>query len=185
MRKATKNDIPKLVEILTESFKDDQSANYVLKNKKSLGQLFHYSIAKGFLFGDVWIKKDQTACAILIDPKKKRFNLTSIWIDLKFKAAGLIRVKKLIKKEKVIADTHPKDLDYIHLCFLGVLPEMQYEGRGSSFLLGLIEYYKTFKEAMYLETSTLVNLPYFEKKGFSRYATKYFGFELFFYKKKL
>lgn len=185
MRKATKNDIPKLVEILTESFREDQSVKYVLKHKKSLPQLFHYSIAKGFLFGDVWIKKDLTACAILIDPKKKRFSLQSVWIDLRFRVFGLIKIKKLRNKENIIEEVHPKDLNYIHLCFLGVKPQVQHEGMGSALLMDLTEYYKTFKEAICLETSTLVNIPFFEKRGFSWYATKYFGFEVLFYKKLL
>lgn len=183
MRKATKNDIPKLVEILTASFKDDKSVNYVLKNKKSLPKLFHYSIAKGFLFGDVWIKNDHTACAILIDPEKKGFKLESVLIDLRFQVFGLMKLKKLLTKEKIIREMHPKDLDYIHLCFLAVAPELQHQGIGSVFLTDLTEYYKRSKEAMCLETSTLVNIPYFEKRGFSWYATKYFGFEVLFYKK--
>ncbi|SEM42919.1 Acetyltransferase (GNAT) family protein [Chryseobacterium taichungense] len=185
MRKATKNDIPRLIEILTESFQEDKSANYVLKSKKSLPKLFHYSIAKGFLFGDVWIKKDLTACAVLIDPKKKSFNLKSIWLDLQYQVFGLIKIKKLLNKENIIAEVHPKDLDYIHLWFLGVMPEVQHQGKGSVFLTDLTEYYKTFKEAMCVETSTLVNIPFFEKRGFSWYATKYFGFEVLFYKKLL
>ena len=185
MRKATKNDIPKLVEILTESFKDDKTVNYVLKNTKSMPELFHYSIAKGFLFGDVWIKNDQTACAILIDPVKKGFTLQSLWIDIKFQVFRSMKLKKLRNKEKIIREIHPKDLDYIHLCFLGIEPELQQKGVGSVFLKDLTEYYKKTKEAMYLETSTLVNIPFFEKRGFSWYATKYFGFEVLCYKKLL
>lgn len=187
MRKATKSDIPKLIEILTKSFKENRSANYVLKNKNTLPKLFDYSIAKGFLFGDVWINEDQTACAILINPKNKKFTFNSIWLDLKliFQVVGLTRVKKVLYKENITDQTLPKNLDFIHLWFLGVSPEIQGKGKGTALLREIIEYYKPLKEAMCLETSTLKNLPFYEKEGFEVYATKDFGFNLFFYKRDL
>lgn len=187
MIKATKDDIPKMIAILTESFEDNQSVNFAVKNKKSLPGLFEYSIAKGFLFGDVWMNKDKTACAILLDPKKKQSGLRSKLLDLKlvFQVVGLSRMKKVRKKEMITEQTLPQDINYIHLWFLGVAPEMQGNGIGTLFLKKLIEHYRPSKEAMCLETSTLVNIPFYEKQGFLRYATKYFGFEFFFYIKQL
>jgi hypothetical protein len=64
MRKATKKDISRIKDILSKSFAENKSANYVLKNKNKLPDLFDYSISKGFLFGDIWINDDNTACAI-------------------------------------------------------------------------------------------------------------------------
>lgn len=186
MIRAKKEDIPKLVALLAESFKDNQSANFAVKNKKSLPGLFKYSVAKGFLFGDVWMNEDKTACAILLDPKKKKSGLQSVLLDLQLivKVVGLSKIKKVLKKENITEQTLPQNVDYIHLWFLGVVPKLQGNGIGTSFLQELIEYYKSSKEAMCLETSTLVNIPFYEKQGFSRYATKYFGFEFFFYIKQ-
>lgn len=187
MRKATKNDIPKLISILTESFRENRSANYVLKNKSKLPKLFEYSIAKGFLFGDIWINEDQTACAILINPKIKKFNLKSVWLDLKliFQVVGLPRVKKVLYKENITEETLPKKIDFIHLWFLGVLPEKQGKGMGTLLLKEITEHYTDLKEAICLETSTLKNLPFYEKVGFEVYSIKDFGFNLYFYKKDL
>lgn len=186
MIRAKKEDIPKLISILTESFEDNKSANFAVKNKKSLPGLFKYSVAKGFLCGDVWINDDKTACAILLDPKKKS-GLQSFWLNLTliFGVVGLSRIKKVRRKENITQQTLPQDIDYIHLWFLGVEPKMQGNGKGTLFLQELIEYYRSSKQAMCLETSTLVNIPFYEKQGFSRYATKYFGFEFFFYIKQL
>lgn len=186
MIRAKKEDIPILVALLAESFKDNQSANFAVKNKRSLTGLFKYSVAKGFLFGDVWMNEDKTACAILLDPKKKKSGLQSVLLDLQLivKVVGLSKIKKVLKKENITEQTLPQNVDYIHLWFLGVVPKLQGNGIGTSFLQELIEYYKSSKEAMCLETSTLVNIPFYEKQGFSRYATKYFGFEFFFYIKQ-
>lgn len=187
MIRAEKSDIPKLIAILAESFEDNKSANFAVKNKKSLSGLFDYAIAKGLLFGDVWMNNDKTACAILLDPKKKKAGLKSTWLDLKLllKVIGFTRRKKVRRKERITEQTLPQDVDYIHLWFLGVAPKMQGNGKGTLFLRELIDHYKLSKEAICLETSTLVNIPFYEKQGFYRYATKYFGFEFFFYIKKL
>lgn len=187
MKRAAINDIPRLVEILTESFKENKSVNYVLKNKISLSKLFYYSIEKGFLYGDIWMNEDKTACAILINPKKKKIKIKSIWLDLKliFQVVGLSNVKKVLHKENITEETLPKNKDYIHLWFLGVSPKEQGKGKGNKLLKEMIDYYKSFKEAMYLETSTLKNLPFYEKVGFKIYEKKDFGFTLYFLEKKL
>lgn len=186
MIRAKKEDIPKLISILSRSFDDNKSANFAVKNKKALPKLFKYSVAKGFLCGDVWMNEEKTACAILLDPKKKS-GVQSVWLDftLIFSVVGLFRMKKVRRKENITEQTLPENVDYIHLWFLGVEPKIQGNGKGTSFLQELIEYYRSSKEAICLETSTLVNIPFYEKQGFSRYATKYFGFEFFFYMKQL
>lgn len=187
MRKAGKGDIHKLLHILTKSFNDNKSANYVLKDKKDLDKLFKYSLEKGFLFGDVWINENENACAIIINPKRKKFSLPSIWLDIKliFQVVGIINVRKVLHKETVTSNTLPKNLDYAHLWFLGVSPEHQGKGLGSILLKEIINYYRDKKEAICLETSTLKNLPFYEKEGFKVYDTKEFGFTLYFYKYQL
>lgn len=185
MRKATKEDISKVKDILCKSFAENKSANYVLRSKNKLPELFDYSISKGILFGDIWISDDNNACAILIDPKRKKFSLQSIWLDIQLaiNVVGISRVKKVMKKEAVTNDTLPKNLDYIHLWFLGVNPSEQGKGIGGKFLTELIEKYKPYKTAMCLETSTLRNLPFYEKNGFEVYNIKNFGFDLYFFKR--
>ena len=185
MRKATKNDISLIKEILTKSFAENKSANYVLKNKNKLPDLFDYSISKGFLFGDIWINDDNNACAILIDPNRKKFSFQSIWLDIKLAVSvvGISRVKKVMYKEKVTNNILPKDLDYIHLWFLGVDPLAQGKGNGGKLLNELIEKYKPIKSAMCLETSTLRNIPFYEKNEFKVYSIKNFGFDLYFFKR--
>lgn len=187
MRKATKNDIPTLIEIFKESFKRNRSTTYVLKDRSTLPKLFKYSIAKGFLFGDVWINEDQSACAILIDPKKKKFSFKSLWLDIKliFQVVGLTRVKKVLHKENVTEATLPKELDFIHLWFLAVSPKAQGKGKGTALLKEIIAHYRPAKQAICLETSTLQNLPFYEKEGFEVYSKKDFGFTLYFYRMML
>jgi hypothetical protein len=100
MRRAAKKDFLKVKEILTSSFEDNKSSNYVLRSKKKLPKLIEYSIEKGKMFGDIWINDSGTACAILIDPKKKRTSIKSIFQDINFifRISGFSRMKKVMEK---------------------------------------------------------------------------------------
>jgi predicted GNAT family N-acyltransferase len=187
MRKATKKDFWRVKEILTASFEDNKSSNYVLRSKKNFPKLIQYSIIKGKMFGDIWINDSGTACAILIDPKKKKTSIKSIFQDINFifRISGLSLMKKVMEKEKITNDTLPKDIDYIHLWFLGVSPFMQGKGEGKKLMKEIIEEYREKKQAICLETSTERNISFYEKLGFTNYETKNFGFKFHFFIRKL
>jgi N-acetylglutamate synthase-like GNAT family acetyltransferase len=187
MRKATKKDYLRVKEILTAAFEDNKSSNYVLNNKKKLPKLIQYSIEKGKLFGDIWINDSSTACAILIDPKKKKTSLKSIFFDVNFifRISGISRMKKVMEKEKITNETLPKDIDYIHLWFLGVFPFMQAKGEGGKLMKEIIEKYRGKKQAICLETSTERNSSFYKKLGFENYETKNFGFDFLFFIKNI
>jgi ribosomal protein S18 acetylase RimI-like enzyme len=42
---------------------------------------------------------------------------------------------QVMEKEKITNDTLPKDIDYIHLWFLGVSPFMQGKGEGKKYVI--------------------------------------------------
>ena len=58
---------------------------------------------------------------------------------------------------------HPHE-DFYHLWYLGVEPESQNKGIGTNFLREIIE--SKNDRPIYLETSTLKNIPWYEKLGF-------------------
>jgi ribosomal protein S18 acetylase RimI-like enzyme len=94
-------------------------------------------------------------------------------------------MKKVMEKEKITNDTLPKDIDYIHLWFLGVSPFMQGKGEGKKLMKEIIEEYREKKQAICLETSTERNISFYEKLGFTNYETKNFGFKFHFFIRKL
>lgn len=157
-----------ILDILCNSFDQNQSVNYVVKQDEKrndrLRILMDYSLYKGLISGEVYLNEAKTACAILIDPAKKKTTLKSVLWDLKlmFKCIGIRHISKVLKREKVIKAAQP-DVDFMHLWYIGVASDNQGQGRGSELLHEII---KDTKKPLFLETSTPRNFPFYEKQGF-------------------
>lgn len=186
MKKVVSKNYTKINHILTKAFVNNKSVNYVLKQKKEkyISRLMDYSLYMGEKFGKILINEEETACAILIDHKKKKTTLGTLIQDIKFACciSGLKNAQKVVKKERITHETLPKNIDFIQLWFFGVDVLNQDKGIGSFFLQEVIEYYKEKKEAIVLETSTLKNIPFYEKNGFKIYSVNKedFGFDFYF-----
>lgn len=187
MKKAVSENYTKINHILTKAFVNNKSVNFVLKqkNEKYISRLMDYSLYMGKKFGDIFLNEKETACAILIDHKKKKTTLRTLIRDIKFACcvSGLKNAYKVVKKEKITHETLPKNIDFIQLWFLGVDVLQQGKGKGTDFLQELIEYYKGKKEAIVLETSTVKNIQFYEKNGFEIYCVNKedFGFDFYFF----
>lgn len=121
----------------------------------------------------------------MVLPDKKKTNLTTILLDLKliFYCTGFANVKKAIKREAKIKELQPKEPIY-HLWFIGVDPAEQNKGIGSALLAELIKDGTSMQRTICLETSTLKNIPWYEKFGFKIYNELDLGYKLFFLKKE-
>jgi hypothetical protein len=190
MIKAKYNDKNLVVGILTKSFDTNQSVNYIVKQDAKRSQrvraLMDYSFEVCYLFGDVFLSDDKKACALITYPDKKKTNLKSILLDVKliFFAVGLKNIKKTLARESLINKIQPKELKY-YLWFIGVDPEYQNEGIGSVLLDEIIEDSEHKKRPIYLETSTLKNLPWYQKFGFQIYHELDLSYKLFFLKRQV
>lgn len=166
----------RIISILSESFKDNKSTNFVLKQDKKtpkrLRKLIEYSIFYGENFGQVILSDDQNACTIILDTQKKKSTFKSILWDLKlvFRCIGLNRITKVLKRESLIKSHHPKD-SFIHLWYIGVDPDHQGEGKGSQQLEEVIDMANKANKRIYLETSTERNFSFYEKHGFKHVTT--------------
>lgn len=190
MIKAEYSDRNLVVDILTKSFDTNRSVNYIVKQDskrvKRVSALMDYSFQVCYAFGDVFLSEDKKACALVTYPDKKRTTLKSILLDVKLitSAVGLKNIKKTLVREAKIKKLQPKEKKY-YLWFIGVDPVYQNEGIGSDLLNDLIQDSIQKNRPIYLETSTLKNLPWYKKFGFQIYYELDLSYKLFFLRKEL
>jgi len=155
--------------ILLESFYTNKSVNFVVNqngNKdKRLKILMNYSIFMGENFGKIYLTEDEKACAIVIDPSKKRMSLKRVMWDLKltFFVIGLRNLKKVMVRETTLKKYHP-NTPFIHLWYIGVKNKEQSKGYGSKLLQQIIKDYND--KDIYIETSTERNFSFYKNHNF-------------------
>lgn len=165
-----------IVEILTNSFQDNKSTNFVIKQdqerEKRFRSLIEYSIYYGEKFGEVHLSEDKTSCYIILDIDKKKLTLGSVIWDLRLvlKCIGVSRVGKVMKREAFIKKHHPKE-GFIHLWYIGVTPSAQGEGKGTKLMHSIIEKARAQHKKIYLETSTERNFKFYKSFGFKEEVT--------------
>ncbi|MET3981948.1 ribosomal protein S18 acetylase RimI-like enzyme [Mucilaginibacter sp. UYP25] len=185
MIKVDRNQKPHVVEILISSFEDNQSVNYIVKQdserKERIRALMDYSIEMCSVFGAVWLSDDKKACALILYPQQKRTTLKSVCLDLKliFSAIGLGGIRKALKRETSIKAKQPKAA-MAYLWFIGVNPIYQHSGIGSSLLKEVIADADQKVIPIFLETSTLQNLPWYKQFGFRIYDELTLTYTLYF-----
>lgn len=188
MKKATKTEKQLVTKILVESFSQNASVNYIIKkdNKKTerIHALMEYSFEICLMFGEVFLSDDNKACALIVYPEKKKTTLKSILLDagLIFRSVGFGNISKTLKREKLISSIQPK-IPMAYLWFIGVDPEAQGRGIGSTLLQEVIDYCNTNNRPIYLETSTVKNLPWYDKFRFEVYNEQDLTYHLYFLKR--
>lgn len=184
MIRADYNDKDRMVNILANSFADNKSINYIIKQDKKKAQrlisLMEYSFDICYLFGDIFLSDDKKACALIVMPDKKKTTLKSILLDAKMiiSCMGFKNIKKAVKREAEIKQNHPEGLIY-YLWFIGVEVSEQSKGTGSKLLEEVIQESQSKGRPVYLETSTVKNIPWYEKSGFTVYKELDFGYKLY------
>ncbi|RYE14176.1 MAG: GNAT family N-acetyltransferase [Sphingobacteriaceae bacterium] len=184
MKKAKRNDKQLVVAILSDSFDENQSVNYIVtqddQRKVRIKALMDYSFEMCYRFGTVYLSDDGKACALILYPNQKKVSFQSLWLDVKlvFNAIGLSRAIKAIRRESAIKGNYPKEPIY-YLWFLGVSSADQNNGLGTRLLNEIINDSERQKKPVYLETSTLQNIPWYQKNGFEIYKELDFGYKLY------
>lgn len=185
MIRAGRLDKKLVVQILSDSFSDNLSVLYILKkgsNKyKSIRALMEYSFDMCMLFGGVYLSVEKNACALIMLPNLKKDTLKSTLLDIKLilNCTGLGNIKKVLNREKLIKQEHPTK-HMIYLWFIGVLSTEQNKGIGSALLLDVLKQAEIKNLKVFLETSTIKNIPWYQKFGFNEYASVDLGYTLHF-----
>jgi ribosomal protein S18 acetylase RimI-like enzyme len=184
MDKANYNDKSRVVDILTQSFKDNTSVNYIIKQDKNrlqrIEELMNYSFKLSNKFGKTYVSNDNKACAIIIYPDKKRTTLKSMLWDIQFilKAIGIGNIRKALKREAAIKKFHP-EIPFTYLWFIGTEPSEQGKGIGTALMKEIISDSEKLNRPICLETSTESNISWYEKFGFKTYQELDFGYKLY------
>ena len=185
MIKANYGDKQLVVDILSKSFENNQSVNYIANsgNGKSnrIRYLMDYSFEVCHQFGDIYLSDDRHAVALILYPETKKTNLSSIFLDIKLilNCIGVSNIGKALKRESSIKKPQPqKPMNY--LWFIGVDPQQQGKGIGSQLMEEIIHYSEKAQKPLYLETSTLSNLAWYERFGFQIYNELNLSYKLYF-----
>jgi hypothetical protein len=184
MTQATLEDKEIVINILVNSFQDNKSVNYIIKQDKKrlfrIRKLMEYSFDVCLLFGSILLSNDKKGCALVLFPHRRKTTIKSILLDVKlvYYCCGIVNVGKALKRESQIKALHPKQ-PFKHLWFIGVQPDEQNKGTGSAILKEIID----DDTPVYLETSTLKNLPWYKKFGFETYSVMNLGYTLYLLKK--
>lgn len=177
-----------VLNILTKSFDTNKSVNYIVKqdDKKTsrLKALMDYSFEMCFRFGNVYLSEDKKGCALVLYPEKKQTSLKSILLDVKLilNCIGIENIPKALKREGAIKKLQPNEPNY-YLWFVGVEPGAQQSGIGSQLMNEILEDSRQKQLPIYLETSTLKNIPWYKKFGFEIYNELDLSYKLFFLKR--
>jgi hypothetical protein len=189
MIKAEAIDKTTVINVLSSSFEDNQSVNFIVsqdeKRARRIQALMDYSYEICSLFGEVWLSDDKNACVLILYPHQKRTTLKLIWLDIRLivQAVGLKGINRALKREAKIKNVQPKE-EMTYLWFIGVDPEFQHRDIGNKLLKEIITHSNQKKLPVYLETSTLRNIPWYESHGFHTYKQLELGYTLFFLKRE-
>lgn len=191
MISAKESDKNLVIDILNNSFENNKSVNYIIsktKNKrKAMSQLMSYSFDLCMRFGEVLLSDDRKGCALLLYPEKKKTNLFAIWADVKLClfSIGVANILKVMSRESKIKELQKSKINHsAYLWFLGVQPSHQKNGTGSKLLGEVLQQIDKECRNVYLETSTLSNLPWYQKFGFSIYEKLDLSYTLYFLDRK-
>ena len=189
MIKAVAQDKPLIVDLLSRSFQHNKSVQYIVGEQQAQEQriyaLMDYSFEVCQRFGAVWLSDDRTACALSLYPHCKHTTFKSVWLDIKLiiEAIGIRRLFKTLKRESRIKSIQPQ-VAMCYLWFIGVDPDQQHQGTGSKLLTELVEDATRKNLPLYLETSTVSNVAWYEHLGFKAYGQIDLDYTLFFFKRE-
>jgi len=167
---------PIIINILSESFDDNPSINFVIKQDKHRRQrirdLMNYCFEVCQDRGTIFISNDNNACALLLKSETKINWIKSVKLDLKFaiQCVGVSRIFKVLKRENLINASHPIE-DFYHLWLIGVDPTEQGKGKGAAILTEALIHCDKNPRPVYLETSVERNVSWYKQFGFE-YKTK-------------
>ena len=187
MIKATKTDKALVINILTDSFRENKSVQYIIQKsnhkERAIRYLMDYSFEMCMCFGDVFLSEDNSGCVLVLYPERKKTTPYTIWLDLTLclKCIGISNISNALQRESKIKGLQKMVEHHTsYLWFIGVAQSNQHKGIGSQLLNEVLSEAQRANRNVILETSTVKNLPWYSKFGFSIYNELNLTYTLYF-----
>ncbi len=175
MKKASRKDKARIMEILLQSFENDPHAHWFTAprdrgRKRRMRALMNFATEEGLAHDAVYLTDDRNGVAIWKTPAniKKSIPLWLAYLDFGV-AMGFSKVQEVIRMEKEVKKGYPPAGDYLYLWFLGVIPDQQGKGLSTELFNPMLALADQRGQDVYLETANLNNVTIYEKKEFALY----------------
>jgi hypothetical protein len=184
MKQANSSHRTLVVDILRTSFDENQSINYIVRSginrRERITHLMEYCFDVCMKKGMIFLSDNEEGCVLILLPEKRMnvFRVLALEIKLLFHSVGFTNAWRVMKREKQLKTHHPKEPFY-YLWFAGVYPNSQGTGIGTQLLKEVLAYCDKKKRPVYLETSVMLNLPWYERFGFTIYHEIDLGYKLY------
>lgn len=173
MRKATKHDKDKVVDIISKTFASNPGVNWMLKkggdHNKKLEKLASYAFIKGVLRDGVYISSNEKGVAICYKYNYKKVSIIEFLYQIRFvlSSINLKFIPKVLKRESYRESMRPKSGEYLYFWFFGVLPgekDAAFELKNAIFKQAIQN-----NIPIYLETTIERNQHIYERFGFKTF----------------
>lgn len=164
-----------VIETLTDAFDSDPVMNWFLRsddNRRAARRLIVEMQLAAYRANGIAIAAQDASCAALwAKPGKSADGGMGIIRQLSLlprmmRLSGIRRLPRLVEVMDKIEKHHPKSPDHYYLFMIGVNPQHQGQGLGSSILAASLETVDRDGMPAYLENSNPKNTPLYERHGF-------------------
>ena len=179
MRRATKEDRKKVVDIIAESFEQNPSVNWAIKQDKKrskrLRVLSEYAFNTILRRKGVYLSSDEEGVILFYKENAYKEGLAD-YIDqvkMAFGAVGLARVPLILRTEAYKKKIRPQDGEFIYCWFYGV--KINSRGHGAAYEMKnyLADVADQLQLPVYIETSVHKNTIAYKRWGYETYHEWY------------
>lgn len=172
MRRARREDVPALVEVLARAFDDDPWVSWMVRKDagRDAGVRRLFEVCLGDLalrHDEVWTTDERSGAALWIPPGRWK---VGAWDQLRllpdaWRISGWRRLAAVGRASAGIARAHPRERHW-YLLQLGVDPPAQGRGLGRRLLAPVLARCDAEGVGAYLETAKETNVAFYRRDGF-------------------
>jgi hypothetical protein len=177
MKTASINDKQKVISIIEESFNDNPSIKWLIKNdtrrQKRIKALAEYLFESGMNKKGVYLSSDMETVAICYRENESGNPLKELILILKliFRAIGFFNALRILKRQFYLKSKRWIDSDYLYFWLIGSSNKGKGQGGAREIQKDIFEMSESLKLPIYMETSINQNRIVYERYGFKTYHT--------------
>lgn len=170
IRTASTADIDQVADILADAFSDDPCMNWVVPHVGLYAGFYRLLAQRLFLpSGMVFLDSEARAAAMWLPPgasMRLPMSLEQLWLVFQLVIhSGIGVLPRLQQSHEVMMRRHPREPHY-YLHAIGVRGDSQGRGLGSALLKHVIRQCDEESMPAYLESSSALNIPLYQRHGF-------------------